>query len=89
MISGGGRYIELREQLVPGKAGTCFETVFSHTSKIDFLGMAKARGYQIILCTSTSKAGPEPRPGSPSVEKGAQCARGEGDQPGFPGRWPM
>ena len=37
-----------KEQL---QAGTsfCFETVFSHPSKIDFLGRARALGYQIIL----------------------------------------
>lgn len=27
----------------------CFETVFSHPSKIDFIGQAKAMGYEIIL----------------------------------------
>jgi len=27
----------------------CFETVFSHESKIDFLARAKANGYKIIL----------------------------------------
>ena len=27
----------------------CFETVFSHPSKIDFLVQAKASGYQVIL----------------------------------------
>ena len=27
----------------------CFETVFSHPSKVDFAGKAKALGYQIIL----------------------------------------
>jgi len=27
----------------------CFETVFSHKSKIDFLAQAKANGYKIIL----------------------------------------
>ena len=33
------------------QAGTsfCFETVFSHPSKVDFLGQARALGYQIIL----------------------------------------
>ena len=33
------------------KAGTsfCFETVFSHPSKIDFLATAKTYGYEIIL----------------------------------------
>jgi predicted ABC-type ATPase len=40
---------QLREQLVQEGRNFCFETVFSHTSKIDFLAMAKARGYQIIL----------------------------------------
>jgi len=40
---------QLREQLVQEGRNFCFETVFSHTSKIDFLGTAKARGYQIIL----------------------------------------
>ena len=36
------------EQLRLGKS-FCFETVFSHPSKIDFIGHAKALGYQIIL----------------------------------------
>ena len=27
----------------------CYETVFSHVSKVDFLAFAKANGYQIIL----------------------------------------
>lgn len=27
----------------------CYETVFSHVSKVDFLGQAKALGYQIVL----------------------------------------
>ena len=27
----------------------CFETVFSHPSKIDFIGQAKALGYEIVL----------------------------------------
>ena len=36
------------EQLQAGNS-FCFETVFSHPSKIDFLGRAKARRYQIIL----------------------------------------
>lgn len=27
----------------------CYETVFSHSSKVDFLGQAKAQGYQIVL----------------------------------------
>jgi predicted ABC-type ATPase len=28
----------------------CFETVYSHPSKIDFIAQAKALGYQIIWC---------------------------------------
>ena len=36
------------EQLDLGKS-FCFETVFSHPSKIDFIARAKALGYQIIL----------------------------------------
>ena len=36
------------EQLEAGKS-FCFETVFSHPSKIDFIGKAKALGYTIIL----------------------------------------
>lgn len=36
------------EQLEAGNS-FCFETVFSHPSKIDFLARAKALGYQIIL----------------------------------------
>ncbi len=37
-----------KEQIQAGNS-FCFETVFSHPSKIDFLGQAKALGYQIIL----------------------------------------
>jgi len=36
------------EQLQAGNS-FCFETVFSHPSKIDFIAQAKALGYQIIL----------------------------------------
>lgn len=36
------------EQLQHG-ASFCFETVFSHPSKIDFLAQAKTLGYQVIL----------------------------------------
>ena len=36
------------EQLELGK-NFCFETVFSHPSKIDFIARAKALGYQVIL----------------------------------------
>lgn len=34
-----------RERLVSENASFCFETVYSHPSKIDFLAKAKARGY--------------------------------------------
>ncbi len=37
-----------REQIQAGNS-FCFETVFSHPSKIDFLAQARALGYQIIL----------------------------------------
>ncbi len=37
-----------KEQIQAGNS-FCFETVFSHPSKIDFLGRARALGYQIIL----------------------------------------
>lgn len=40
---------ELRADLVLEGQTFCFETVFSHPSKIDFVASAKARGYQIVL----------------------------------------
>lgn len=39
----------LREQLLRERVSFCFETVFSHPSKIDFVGKAKATGYEIVL----------------------------------------
>jgi predicted ABC-type ATPase len=36
------------EQLEQGNS-FCFETVFSHPSKIDFIGKAKALGYEVIM----------------------------------------
>ena len=36
------------DQLAEGSS-FCFETVFSHPSKIDFIGQAKALGYNIVL----------------------------------------
>lgn len=39
----------LRYRLLAERKSFCFETVFSHSSKIDFLGDAKAAGYEIIL----------------------------------------
>ncbi|MCA1795598.1 MAG: zeta toxin family protein, partial [Desulfobacteraceae bacterium] len=40
---------EIRENLISQGISFCFETVFSHESKIDFLARAKANGYTIIL----------------------------------------
>ena len=40
---------KIREDLISQGVSFCFETVFSHESKIDFLGQAKANGYTIIL----------------------------------------
>jgi predicted ABC-type ATPase len=39
----------IRDQLIQGRQSFCFETVFSHPSKIDFIARAKALGYEIIL----------------------------------------
>jgi len=39
----------MRERLVLEGKSFCFETVFSHPSKIDFLAQAKANGYEIVL----------------------------------------
>jgi len=38
-----------RHALLLSASSFCFETVYSHPSKIDFLARAKALGYQIIL----------------------------------------
>jgi predicted ABC-type ATPase len=40
---------KIREDLISQGISFCFETVFSHESKIDFLAKAKANGYEIIL----------------------------------------
>jgi predicted ABC-type ATPase len=40
---------QLRQDLLSHEASFCFETVFSHESKIDFIAKAKALGYEIIL----------------------------------------
>jgi len=40
---------DLRSNLLNEGQTFCFETVFSHPSKIDFVASAKAKGYQIIL----------------------------------------
>ncbi len=39
----------LRRQLLRERKSFCFETVFSHPSKVDFVADAKAAGYEIIL----------------------------------------
>ncbi len=40
---------EMRNRLLEEGRSFCFETVFSHPSKIDFLARAKALGYEIVL----------------------------------------
>ena len=40
---------ELRQRLLEEGRSFCFETVFSHPSKIDFVAQAKALGYEIVL----------------------------------------
>jgi len=40
---------KIRYQLLEEGVSFCFETVFSHPSKIDFIAAAKALGYEIIL----------------------------------------
>ncbi len=40
---------ELRRQLLRERKSFCFETVFSHPSKVDFVADARAAGYEIIL----------------------------------------
>lgn len=40
---------QLRDDLLCRGGSFCFETVFSHPSKIDFLAQAKSHGYEIIL----------------------------------------
>ena len=39
----------MRMQLLQEGRTFCFETVFSHPSKIDFVAQAKAMGYEIVL----------------------------------------
>ena len=40
---------QIREKLLQQDISFCFETVFSHVSKIDFVANARAQGYEIIL----------------------------------------
>ncbi len=39
----------IRQKLLEQGVSFCFETVFSHVSKIDFVANARGRGYEIIL----------------------------------------
>jgi len=38
-----------RHQLLERGVSFCFETVYSHSSKIDFIARAKSLGYQVIM----------------------------------------
>lgn len=40
---------DMRHRYLRANSSFCFETVFSHPSKIDFMAEAKAQGYQVIL----------------------------------------
>ncbi|BCO31157.1 hypothetical protein TspCOW1_12600 [Thiohalobacter sp. COW1] len=40
---------QLRGELLLGGTSFCFETVYSHPSKIDFVAQAKALGYEVIM----------------------------------------
>ncbi len=40
---------QMRSRLLAEGKSFCFETVFSHPSKIDFVAQAKANGYEVIL----------------------------------------
>lgn len=40
---------QVRQEQIQAGNSFCFETVFSHPSKVDFLAQAKALGYQTIL----------------------------------------
>jgi predicted ABC-type ATPase len=40
---------KIRDDLISQGVSFCFETVFSHESKVDFIAQAKTHGYKIIL----------------------------------------
>lgn len=40
---------QIRNKLLQQGVSFCFETVFSHASKIDFVASARAQGYEVIL----------------------------------------
>ena len=69
---------EIRDNLLIDGRSFCFETVFSHPSKVDFVGKAKALGYVVILAmihlesTSLNKARVAQR-----VEEGGHDVPGE------------
>ncbi len=44
-----GLATDIRMSLLDEGNTFCFETVFSHSSKVDFIGHAKALGYSIVL----------------------------------------
>ncbi|MEA1966732.1 MAG: zeta toxin family protein [Thermodesulfobacteriota bacterium] len=39
----------LREEMITEGVSFCYETVFSHESKVDFIAQAKAKGYKVYL----------------------------------------
>jgi len=39
----------IRDRLLASGASFCFETVYSHPSKVDFVARAKAHGYEVVL----------------------------------------
>ena len=40
---------QIRKELLQQGVSFCFETVFSHPSKIDFIAQARVQGYKVIL----------------------------------------
>ncbi len=40
---------QMHTQLIQNGRSFCFETVFSHPSKIDFIAQAKTLGYEVVL----------------------------------------
>jgi predicted ABC-type ATPase len=40
---------QIRKELLQQGVSFCFETVFSHPSKIDFIAQARVQGYEVIL----------------------------------------
>jgi len=44
-----GQAEEMRYKYLAERKNFCFETVFSHPSKVDFIADAKAKGYEIVM----------------------------------------